>query len=99
MSEPNPNPDLFTTFERLEKCHRVEVTEDNMPDIAKELGWSVDYGGVKPVLRKPGGHVVEIGAWVDQKGSRWNPEPLTQGWSPAGTYTPAQSCPEGAESE
>lgn len=99
LNQPNPNPDLFTTFERLETCHRVEVTEDNLAAIAKELGWSVDYGGVNPVLRKPGGDVVEVGAWVDQRGSRRSPEPLEQGWSPAGTYTTEteETQPEEAE--
>jgi hypothetical protein len=86
MPEPNPNPDLFTTFERLETCHRVEVTEDNLAAIAKEFGWSVNYATEPPRLRKPDGGTVEIGSWIDYRGSRWNPEPLTQGWLPAGTY-------------
>ena len=79
-------PDLFITFERLETCHRVEVTEDNLHIIAKFFGWSVNYANGKAVLWKPGGHAVEIGAWIDHRGSRWNPEPLTQGWEPAGTF-------------
>jgi hypothetical protein len=28
----------------------------------------------------------EVGSWIDDRGSRWNPEPLTQGWHPEGTY-------------
>jgi hypothetical protein len=84
----NPDPELFTTFERLEKCHRVEVTEANIHLIAKHFGWSVGYQDDEPKIWKggTGGDIIKIGAWVDHRGSRWNPEPLTQGWSSVGTF-------------
>lgn len=79
----------FTTFERLETCHRVEVTEDNIHILAKHFGWVVDYGRDMPRLQRPAdtpGSTIEVGAWVDIRGNRWNPAPLTQGWRPEGTY-------------
>lgn len=78
---------LFTTFERLETCRRVEVTEENIHLLARFYECSVDYSGDVPKLRNPTNHPVEVGSWIDVKGSRWNPEPLSQGWSPAGTFT------------
>jgi hypothetical protein len=87
--QPNPDPELFTTFERLATCHRVEVTEDNIHQLARFFGCSVDYSGDVPVLREPSNHPVKVGDWLDWRGSRWNPEPLTQGWAPEGTYHPA----------
>lgn len=81
----NPNPELFTTFEQLEIIHRVEVTEENIHLLARYFGCTVDYS-VKPFFMVPTNHRVEVGSWVDDRGSRWNPEPLTQGYHPAGTY-------------
>lgn len=95
MSEMNPDPDLFATFERLDTCHRAEVTEDNIHRLAKLFGCSVDYSGAGPVLRNPSNHPVCVGDWVDAKGSRWNPAPLTQGWAPAGTFRATTTTPNG----
>lgn len=91
--------DLFTTYERLQRCRRVEVTLENLHLIAQHFGgeaiYTVDPDGdwqtKKPrvfIPERAGGTpgTVEVGSWVDESGSRWNPEPLTQGWSPAGTY-------------
>lgn len=82
----NPAPELFTTFERLDHCHRVEVTDENIHLLAQFFGCSVDYSPDVAVLREPSNHPVKVGDWVDVRGSRWNPEPLTQGWHPTGTY-------------
>lgn len=81
--------DLFQTFERIETCRRVEVREDNIHLLAQHFECAVDYSGAKPVMPKTDkyNHAVEIGSWVDERRSRWNPEPLTQGWHPEGTYT------------
>lgn len=91
----NPAPELFTTFERVENCHRVEVTEDNLHLIAKHFGWRVAYDFSPPQLVTGGERKAEVGSWIDHRGSRWNPEPLSQGWSPAGTFTE----PDGRESD
>ena len=32
------------------------------------------------------GRVVEVGAWIDDRGYRWNPSCMDHHWSPAGTY-------------
>lgn len=85
-STENPRPDLFTTFERLETCHRVEITEENIHLLAQFFSCTVDYSGDSPTLRNPRNHPAEIGSWLDHRGNRWNPEPLTQGWSPAGSF-------------
>ncbi|MCC2033083.1 hypothetical protein [Microbacterium allomyrinae] len=84
----NSAPEIFTTYERLEVCHRVEVTDENMHVLARHFGWRVDYGfEAGPRLVKPTGHdMLRVGDWIDHRGSRWNPEPLTQGWSTSGTY-------------
>lgn len=97
--EENPNPDLFTTFERLELCHRVEVTDDNLHIIAKHFGWRVAYDFDPPRLVTGGELKAEVGAWIDQRGSRWKPEPLTQGWSEAGTFQKAEwvTAPDGEQ--
>jgi hypothetical protein len=96
--------DLFTDFERLETCRRAEVTEDNLHLLARHLGGTAVYGAdpndVQHARRKPHillssrfaddeSRVIEVGSWVDERGNRWNPEPLTQGWSPAGTFVRA----------
>lgn len=88
MTEP------FTTYERLETCERVEVTMENLPILAQYFGGEAIYRLVeghwqngKPRLCVPGASVIEVGAWVDPDGRRWNPEPLTQGWNFEGTYT------------
>ena len=90
--------DLFTTYERLETCHRVEVTLENLHLLAQHFGGTAIYSvedskhwqRSKPrmaITSSSGSEaVIEVGAWVDKRGSRWNPEPLTQGWSPEGTY-------------
>jgi len=82
--------DLFTTYEKLQTCRRVEVTEDNIHTLAKHFGRSVNYANNVPVMWNDSETgfrwKVEVGAWVDERGNRWNPEPLTQGWSPEGTY-------------
>jgi hypothetical protein len=92
--QPNPAPDLFQTFERLELAHRVEVREDTLHAIAKHFGWRVAYDYDPPALIKSdGSRSVQIGAWIDHRGSRWNPEPLTQGWSVPGTYKPSGPGP------
>lgn len=85
---PNPNPDLFTTFEHLETTHRVEVRADNLHLIAQHFGWRVAYDFQEPRLIKANdpGITIQVGSWIDQRGARWNPEPLTQGWHPEGTY-------------
>lgn len=88
-TEANPDPELFTTYERLETCHRVEVTVDNAHLLAQWFGCKVDYSGDAPVLRDPVNHPVKVGDWIDHRGSRWNAEPLTQGWSPEGTFVVA----------
>lgn len=86
----NPAPHLFTTFERVENCHRVEVTEENLHVIAKHFGWRVAYDFSPAELIGPAGErKAEVGSWIDYNGSRWNPDPLSQGWSPAGTFTSA----------
>jgi hypothetical protein len=85
----NPAPDLFQTFERVEKCFRVEVTEANLAAIARHFGWDVTYRTDPPRLLKSEGGLVgsaEVGSWIDHTGARWNPEPLTQGWHPEGTF-------------
>lgn len=91
--DQNPRPDLFTTFERLETCHRVEVTEDNVHLLAQWFGCSVDYSGEVPVLRNPTNHPVQVGRWIDVNGSGWNPDPLSQDWSPEGTYVATGETP------
>jgi len=88
--------DLFTEFERLETCRRAEVTLENLHLLAQHFGGTAVYASDpdgdwierKPHLLIPGlgSGRVEVGAWVDVRGSRWNPEPLSQGWSPAGTF-------------
>jgi hypothetical protein len=91
--------DLFTAYERLETCRRVEVTVENLHVLAQHFGgtaiYAVEEGAAHWQLSKPrivipraGGSegTVEVGAWVDDRGNRWNPEPLTQGWNPEGTY-------------
>lgn len=90
--------EIFMAYERLETCQRVEVTLDNLHLLAQHFGGSAvytadpegDWVSKKPHLiipRKASGlGRIEVGAWVDQKGSRWNPEPLTQGWEPSGTF-------------
>lgn len=94
---------LFTDFERLETCQRTEVTLANLHLLAQHFGATAVYAPNEsgPHAARMGPHlvlplrgyegeqprVVEVGAWIDARGSRWNPEPLTQGWSPAGTYT------------
>ena len=87
--------DLFTEYERLEKCRRTEVTVDNLHLLAQHFDGHAVYGD-RPRLVIPGDgegrrdRTAEIGSWIDDRGSRWNPEPLTQGWSPAGTYWEAK---------
>lgn len=88
----------FATFERLETCHRVEVTLDNLHVLAQHFGGEAIYRTnpdgnwqtKKPrlVISKGGitSSTIEVGAWVDEQGNRWNPEPLTQDWRPEGTY-------------
>lgn len=83
----NPAPDLFTTFERVELCHRVEVTLENIHLLAKHFECTVDYSYQKPRLIGASITDADVGSWIDCRGSRWNPEPLSQGWSPAGTFT------------
>lgn len=85
----NPAPEIFTTFERLEVCHRTEITEENMHILARHFGWRVDYGfedGPRLVRLSDAHDILSVGDWIDNRGSRWNPQPLTQGWSPQGTY-------------
>jgi hypothetical protein len=95
--------DLFTTYERLDTRRCVEVTEDNIHILAKHFGWAVDYSGDGPVMWHDGETgtrwKVEVGAWVDHRGSRWNPEPLTQGWHPEGTYRTTEPTTEGASDD
>jgi hypothetical protein len=94
--------ELFTDYERLETCHRVEVTVENLHLLAQHFGGVAIYAAdeqaphwqsKKPRLSIPRARgedsVIEVGAWVDERGIRWNPEPLTQGWHPAGTYQEA----------
>lgn len=86
--------DLFTTYEQLKICHRVEVTIDNLHILAQHFGGTAvytedpngDWQTKKPHLIIPGKGTIEIGAWTDKGGSRWNAEPLSQGWHPEGTY-------------
>jgi hypothetical protein len=94
----NPAPELFQTFERLELCHRVEVTEDNLHIIAKLFGWSVNYSfeGGPRLMKNGASETLQPGDWIDHRGSRWNPEPLTQGWSPAGTFHDTTALAEAA---
>ena len=91
--------DLFVPFERLETCRRVEVTLDNLHILAQYFGGTAIYSTTPSASwaeRKPRvegtrhngtAFRAEVGSWIDESGSRWNPEPLTQGWVPAGTYT------------
>lgn len=91
---------LFTSYERLQTVHRVEVTLENLHILAQHFGgeaiYTIDPEGdwqtKKPRLFIPeraGGTpgTIEVGAWVDPRGQRWNPEPINQGYFPAGTYT------------
>ena len=92
--------ELFTEYERLETCRRTEVTVENLHLLAQHFGGTAVYTVEEtkhyllskprialPPLREGGDErVVEVGAWIDDRGNRWNPEPLTQGWNPAGTY-------------
>jgi len=96
---------MFTTYEKLETCQRTEVTVDNLHLLAQHFGgtaiYTVDPAGnwqerhQRLVIPRPNGKesVIEVGAWVDEGGSRWNPEPLTQGWSQEGTYVRTDEQP------
>lgn len=90
---------LFTTYEKLNTCRRTEVTLENLHLLAQHFKGSAVYAEdpdgnwqtKKPhvfIPERAGGTpgIVEVGSWVDDRGSRWSPEPLTQGYSPAGTY-------------
>lgn len=78
--------DLFTTYEKIQTCRRTEVTLENIHLLAQHFGGTVTYGP-DPYLTTPQGSTVAIGAWVDEKGSRWNaPGPLGQGWHKAGSF-------------
>lgn len=88
--------DLFTTYERLETCRRTEVTLENLHLLAQHFGGKAVYGEdpSSANISKRGPHLdlpgkewgIEVGAWIDERGSRWNAEPLSQGWCPEGTY-------------
>lgn len=83
----NPRPDLFQTFEQLEVVHRTELTPENYIALAEMFGWSVEFRpGGDPRIETGTGYHLEFGCWIDHRGSRWTPEPLTQGYEPAGTY-------------
>lgn len=81
---------LFKDHERLETSSRpiVEITEDNLVDVAKALGMTLDFSGAEPVMRAPAGpngykpRDMRVGDWVSDEGI----SQLRYKWSPAGTY-------------
>lgn len=90
---------LFTTYERLNTCRRTEVTVDNLHLLAQHFGATAVYTTnprliIPPVNEGGAERVAEVGSWIDERGSRWSPEPLSQGWSPAGTFVRAEERAE-----
>ena len=78
--------DLFTTYEKLQTCRQVEVTMENIHLIAQFLEGTVTYGP-DPYITTRRGSTIELGAWADEKGNRWNaPGPLSNGWFVEGTF-------------
>lgn len=79
--------DLFANFEKLQTCRQTEVTMENLHLLAQYFGGKAVYSEGGAFLVTPRGSEVQIGDWVDDKGSRWNaPGPVGHGWHPAGTF-------------
>lgn len=74
---------LFTTYERLNTCRRTEVTVDNLHLLAQHFGATAVYTTnprliIPPVNEGGAERVAEVGSWIDERGSRWSPEPLAR---------------------
>ena len=83
--------DVFTNYERLERISVAQITEENIPTLARLFGWQADYCGDKPTLVKPndvhgyGGREFHIGEYVINTGDSISSSRVRD-WAPAGTY-------------
>lgn len=93
--DPGPEPLIvFQTFERLETTTGLQVTRENMLDIAEHFGWSVEFqysgGALKktPVLSKDEGlsRTIRIGEWITENGHTRPSGTGSRSWYPAGSH-------------
>lgn len=86
---------IFRTYEKLETCEAVQVTRENILDIAEHFGWNVEMkeqagGKMKPVLKRTDRNYsseYEIGDWITKRGDRRSG--LDSLWAPFGYYSAA----------
>lgn len=91
--DPGPEPLIvFQTFERLETTTGLQVTRENMLDIAEHFGWAVEFetaGDKKvPVLSKGEGlhRTIRIGEWITENGHTRPSGTGSRSWYPAGSF-------------
>ena len=86
---------IFRTYEKLDTCEAVQVTRENILDIAEHFGWNVEMkeqagGKMKPVLKRTDrgySSEYEIGEWITKRGDRRRGHDSL--WAPAGHYSAA----------
>lgn len=60
--------DLLQTYTRTETRELVEVTEGNIMELARRLGWKIEFKDDSPALVNEHGRLFKVGSLLDSSG-------------------------------